>query len=178
MSDCVFCGRIGRGEFDDGDAFAVTFRPLKPVGPGHRLFVPRVHVADALEDPMVTAMTVRFAAEWAGRQGLGALNLITSRGPEATQSVFHLHWHLLPRLQHDGLALPWTGQEERREPVFGELDERMRLVDAERHGLWDIAAYLPDGREGEVAEWMAAHGIEVYRMWRPAEMLAARQERK
>jgi len=176
VSDCAFCGRIERGEYDDGDAFAVTFRPLKPVGPGHRLFIPRVHVADALEDPMVTAMAVRFAAEWAGRQCLGALNLITSRGPEATQSVFHLHWHLLPRLKHDGYALPWTGQDDRQEPVFGELDERMRLVDAECHDMWDIAAYLPNGREGEVAEWMAAHGIEVYRMWRPAEMLKARRE--
>lgn len=177
-ADCVFCGRIERGEYDDGDAFAVTFRPLKPVGPGHRLFVPRVHVADALEDPMVTAMAVRYATEWAGRQGLGALNLITSRGPEATQSVFHMHWHLVPRLKHDGYHLPWTNQEDRQEPVFGELDEHMRLVDSERHDMWDIAAYLPNGREEEVAEWMAAHGIEVYRMYRPAEILAARRERQ
>ena len=113
MSDCVFCGRIERGEYDGSDAFAVTFLPLNPVGPGHRLFIPKAHVADALEDPMVTAVTARFAAEWAARNGVGACNLITSRGPEATQSVYHLHLHLVPRLKGDGLALPWTGPAER-----------------------------------------------------------------
>lgn len=124
---CPFCDRIDRGEFDAEDAFAVTFRPLNPVGPGHRLFVPRMHVADALQDPMVTAMTMRFAADWAAVHGVGSLNLITSRGPEASQSVSHLHIHLVPRLKGDGLALPWTGQQDRQQPVFGELDENLRL---------------------------------------------------
>lgn len=35
-------------------------------------------------------------------------NLITSAGAEATQSVFHLHVHIVPRGENDGLALPWT----------------------------------------------------------------------
>jgi histidine triad (HIT) family protein len=171
MSDCVFCSRVDRGEFDDGDAFAVTFRPLKPAGPGHRLFVPRVHVADALEEPLVTAMTARFAAEWAAREGVGACNLITSRGSEASQSVYHLHVHLLPRLKNDGLHLPWTGQDERTSPVFGELDEHLRLIDSSHHDMWHLAAWLPNGREGEVAEWMAAHGVSVYRMYKSADLV-------
>lgn len=171
LAGCVFCGRVERGEFDGGDAFAVTFRPLNPVGPGHRLFVPRSHVADALEDPLVTAMTMRFASEWAARAGVGPCNLITSRGPEATQSVFHLHLHLVPRLQGDGLPLPWTGQAERQAVSFGELDERMRLTDSAGHSLWHVSAYLPDGREDEVAAWMTVHGIEIYRMDRPADLL-------
>jgi transcriptional regulator with XRE-family HTH domain len=50
---------------------------------------------------------------------------------------------------------------------FGELDEHGRLEDASGHDLWLISAWLPKGREAEVAEWMAAHGIEVYRMWQP-----------
>lgn len=171
VSDCPFCGRVERGEYDDEDAFAVTFRPLKPVGPGHRLFVPKAHVADALEDPMVTAVTTRFACEWAARAGTGACNLITSRGPEATQSVYHLHWHLLPRLKGDNLHLPWTGQDERTEPVFGELDEQMRLVDLSQHDMWHLAAWLPNGRESEVAGWLAVHGISIYRMYQSADLL-------
>lgn len=176
VDGCPFCGRVERGEYDAGDAFAVTFRPLKPVGPGHRLFVPRVHVADALEDPNVTAMTMRFASEWAAQEGVGPCNLITSRGPEASQSVYHLHVHLLPRLKHDGLALPWTGQAQRTAPVFGELDERMRLVDSSEHELWHLVSWLPNGREDEAAEWMAAHGIEVYRMYRTADALKGQRE--
>jgi histidine triad (HIT) family protein len=178
MSDCVFCGRIERGEYDGEDAFAVTFRPLKPVGPGHRLFVPKAHVADALEDPNVTAMTARFAAEWAARAGVGACNLITSRGPEATQSVFHLHWHLLPRIKGDDLPLPWTGQAERQEASFGDLDEHLRPVDFSDRDMWHIAAWLPEGREEEVATWLAVHGISVYRMYQSADLVRELRELK
>ncbi|MFI0712504.1 HIT domain-containing protein [Streptomyces inhibens] len=35
-------------------------------------------------------------------------NVITSRGPSATQTIRHLHIHLVPRADGDGLLLPWT----------------------------------------------------------------------
>jgi hypothetical protein len=38
----------------------------------------------------------------------GQWNLITSAGTDATQSVFHLHVHLVPRRPNDGLKLPWS----------------------------------------------------------------------
>ncbi|MYX67350.1 histidine triad (HIT) family protein [Streptomyces sp. KhCrAH-43] len=50
-------------------------------------------------------MTMHRAAEL--MQDSGPMNLITSKGREATQSVFHLHLHLVPRAAGDGLALPW-----------------------------------------------------------------------
>jgi hypothetical protein len=37
-------------------------------------------------------------------------NLITSVGADATQSVRHLHIHVVPRREGDGLMLPWSGQ--------------------------------------------------------------------
>jgi histidine triad (HIT) family protein len=77
------------------------------VAPGHLLVVPRVHVADATTDPEVTAEVFAAAAELA--RDLRPCNLITSCGEAATQSVFHLHVHLVPRREGDGLALPWTG---------------------------------------------------------------------
>lgn len=107
---CPFCGRIKRGEYDAGDQWAVTFKPLSPVTPGHRLFVPRAHVADALERPDITGHVMRYAATWTAGWSVNPCNLITSCGREATQSVFHLHLHLVPRREGDGLALPWTGQ--------------------------------------------------------------------
>jgi transcriptional regulator with XRE-family HTH domain len=57
---------------------------------------------------------------------------------------------------------------------FGTLDENGRLTgNRERYDMWTIAAWLPRGREAEAAEWMAAHGIEVYRMWQPTAATAA-----
>ena len=111
-SPCVFCARTVAGQYDAGDQWAVTFEPLKPHAPGHRLFVPRIHVTDALEHPEIAGHTMRYAAKWAaGHQG-APCNLITSAGTQATQTVFHLHVHLIPRGDGDGLvsSWPWIGQ--------------------------------------------------------------------
>lgn len=108
MKGCVFCARIEAGSFAYAFTHAVAFEPLRPVTRGHLLVVPRVHVADFASNPLVTAMTASVAAQLAA--DLGDCNLITSRGTDATQTVFHLHLHLVPRRMGDGLELPWTGQ--------------------------------------------------------------------
>lgn len=87
---------------------ALAFIPLNPVVAGHTLVIPRVHVTDFAADPEVSAATMRRAAEAArGIRPDGPMNLITSWGAAATQSVAHLHLHLVPRAEGDGLALPW-----------------------------------------------------------------------
>lgn len=108
--DCPFCAIIaepsGRadGFIDYGDV--VSFLPLRPVTPGHRLFVPVEHVRDAGTDPAVTGRVATVAARWL--PGWTAANIITSAGSAATQSVFHLHLHVVPRSPGDGLKLPWS----------------------------------------------------------------------
>ncbi|MGW1938990.1 HIT family protein [Streptomyces goshikiensis] len=112
MTDCPFCEIIaGRAPAEwiltpDTWPDAVAFQPLNPIVEGHTLIVPKTHVPDFAADPEVSAATMRRAAElmrWTPRP----MNVITSRGREATQSVFHLHLHLVPRADNDGLALPW-----------------------------------------------------------------------
>lgn len=111
MSDCPFCARIAAGEFDYSDRFAVAFEPLNPVTDGHLLVVPREHVPDAGSDPLVASRTMALAADIAGPlEGADAYNLITSAGAAATQTIRHLHIHIVPRRDGDGLHLPWTGQ--------------------------------------------------------------------
>lgn len=106
----MFCQRITRGEFDRSDEYAVAFRPLNPVVPGkHFLVVPRVHAVSAGQDPEGAAAAMRLAATLAADTG-SDFNIITSSGPDATQTVPHTHLHVVLREAGDGLMLPWTGQ--------------------------------------------------------------------
>lgn len=100
---CVFCELI---EVEDWLGPVANFEPLKPVTRGHRLFIPTRHLQDAGEDPMETGRVMAVAAQWA-EENLYSYNLITSRGVSATQSIEHLHIHVIPRRQGDGLHLPW-----------------------------------------------------------------------
>jgi len=111
MSECIFCkivagkapAKIVR-QFEYGLAFV----PLNPVCCGHVLIIPDRHVRDAAEDPEITALTARYAAEYAASLGC-EFNIITSAGKFATQSIMHLHLHVVPRREGDGLLLPWSG---------------------------------------------------------------------
>ena len=102
--DCIFC-RIARG--DMGTAFVaesrhnVAFRDLAPQAPTHVLVAPRVHLG-ALQDAVpahqdVVADALTLAAEVARREGLleSGYRVITNDGPDAGQTVPHLHFHVL-----------------------------------------------------------------------------------
>ena len=112
MVDCIFC-RIVRGEIpativkrsDD----AVAFRDLDPRAPTHVLVIPTRHVAavrDAAgaDGEQLLGRTLAFAAQVARELGLdgGGYRIVTNTGPDAGQSVEHLHLHVL-----GGRRLAW-----------------------------------------------------------------------
>lgn len=117
MTDCVFCG-IAAGtepativrEWTE----SVAFVPLIPVSAGHILVIPREHVVDAVERPFVTAVTMMNAVQLASEYS--SSNILTSVGAPATQSVFHLHIHVVPRFVGDQLMLPWGTTGDPHEP--------------------------------------------------------------
>ena len=103
-ADCIFC-RIAHGElgteFVAESEHAVAFRDLHPQAPTHVLVVPRRHVAGLRdlgpEDAALAADVLMLAAEVARRDGLmaGGYRVLTNDGPDAGQTVFHLHFHVL-----------------------------------------------------------------------------------
>ena len=112
MADCLFC-RIVAGEIPaqiikrTGDA--VAFRDIDPRAPTHLLVIPTAHLAavrDARTDAeqAMLGRVLAFAAEVAAELGLdaGGYRLVTNTGPDAGQSVDHLHFHLL-----GGRKLSW-----------------------------------------------------------------------
>ncbi|SDM47159.1 HIT family protein [Allokutzneria albata] len=110
---CVFCA-VAAGNApatvvrEWEDVIAIRPRPCG-VNDGHVLVIPRTHVADASVDPAVSGRVMTCAAELMAEHE--AANIITSRGAAATQTVFHLHIHVVPREEGDGLPLPWTPQQ-------------------------------------------------------------------
>ena len=86
----------------------VALETLNPVTPGHVVVVSRWHSRNAGDNPRLAARVMRCAAELVSE--LGAANVIVSKGPEATQSFDHTHFHVVPRRWGDNLPMPWTGQ--------------------------------------------------------------------
>lgn len=142
---CPFCEIVhGRAPAEVVSRWpdAIAIRPLDPVVDGHLLVIPRGHVDDALEDAIVTAAVMARAAELGRLYGCD-LNLITSVGRAATQTVRHLHVHLVPRAEGDGLALPWTGQ---GVPACSECGGRPKrgLIRSEDGESWQCAGCYQD----------------------------------
>jgi histidine triad (HIT) family protein len=109
VADCVFCSLIA-GDLpadvvlDEPDLLA--FLDRRPVFKGHVLLVPRRHVVTlpdlpaALRDPFLAAAQ-RLAT--AVVEGLGAQGSFVAMNNVVSQSVPHLHLHVVPRTKGDGL---------------------------------------------------------------------------
>jgi histidine triad (HIT) family protein len=108
-SDCLFCGIVA-GEVPADvvrtDELTVAFRDINPQAPLHVLIVPKRHIAnaaavtaaDAADAADVAALLVAAKAV-ADEEGLGGedrgYRLVFNVGPDALNSVDHLHLHLL-----------------------------------------------------------------------------------
>jgi histidine triad (HIT) family protein len=115
MNGCSFC-EIVRGEeaaravFETPDTLA--FFPLAPAVVGHTLIIPKEHIPDiwSLGDAQAAnlahstlsvARAIRKALEPDG------MNIINSNGEAASQTVPHLHIHVVPRWDHDSFGAIW-----------------------------------------------------------------------
>lgn len=105
---CEIIGKTASAEIVDEWEESIAIVPLNPVTDGHILVIPRTHVRDAVSFPDLTALVMKRVALVAGDRA--PCNIITSVGEIATQTVFHLHVHIVPRRPNDFLALPWTSQ--------------------------------------------------------------------
>ena len=106
---CVFC-EIARGERDAhvvlADELVMAFLDHRPVFKGHVLLAPRAHhetLAD-LPDPLVAPLFLRARTLAAAvEEGLGADGSFVAINNKVSQSVPHLHVHIVPRRRKDGL---------------------------------------------------------------------------
>ena len=104
MGDCIFC-KIAAKEIPASliyeDDHLLAFGDVNPQAPVHILIIPREHIPslghlDSSHDQLV-GRAIRLAAELARGKGLGesGYRVVANSGPDAGQSVGHLHFHVL-----------------------------------------------------------------------------------
>jgi len=141
MPTCVFCQIISRtvsAAIVFEDQLTLAFLDHRPLFPGHCLLIPKEHVetlneiaSPVLERLSANARLLAIAME-KGLKAQGALVAINNR---VSQSVPHLHEHVVPRIKGDGLkGFFWPRQkyrdsehlEETRVLVARAMEELMR----------------------------------------------------
>jgi histidine triad (HIT) family protein len=116
MAETVFA-KILRGEIPchriyEDDA-VLAFLDVNPLSRGHTLVIPKEPAAtiDQLSDDAAAAIgrvLPRLARAVLAATGARAYNILQNNGAEAHQAVFHVHFHIIPRLDDGtGLGLEW-----------------------------------------------------------------------
>lgn len=132
--DCLFC-KIIAGQvpcdkvYEDDDTLA--FLDINPVSPGHTLVVPKQHFAnmeDIDDDTLAKVITVVKMVGGSIKSGLGVdgYNVTENNDPVAGQVIPHIHFHVIPRSEGDGLR-PWPGNPYQGEEAE-EILSKIRIV--------------------------------------------------
>ncbi len=113
--NCIFC-KLASGEipsttlYEDED-FRV-FLDIAPAVRGHAIVVPKQHMADLLTVSCDTSEKIlpivsKTARAMKDALGCDGINILQNNGEAAWQSIFHLHFHVLPRYKDDNFTIPW-----------------------------------------------------------------------
>ena len=97
--DCLFCQLYREGDHVAAADGFVAIRDINPQAPVHLLIIPERHIETFREigefpDAEVKRM-LEFVAEVAAGESLRDYRVAVNVGPNAGQTVFHLHWHVI-----------------------------------------------------------------------------------
>lgn len=111
MNECIFC-KIIKGEIPSykiyEDDYVYAFLDIACDCYGHTLVVPKKHCENVLDCDSVSLAHVLPAVQKISRHfvedcGFDGVNVLNASGASAEQSVFHLHFHIIPRKANDGI---------------------------------------------------------------------------
>jgi histidine triad (HIT) family protein len=101
---CLFCNIVAKttpAQIVFENDHVVAFRDIRPVAPTHALVIPKKHITGVHEATGEEAATLGqlllAARDVAEKLGLasGGYRLVINQGPDAGQSVFHIHCHVM-----------------------------------------------------------------------------------
>lgn len=107
--NCIFCDIINKkakAEILYENDRAAAFLDIRPVNYGHTLVIPKVHFENFLnvsEEDLFELIRVTRMISGAITKSLSpdGFNIVTNNGTAAGQSVFHFHFHIIPRFKDD-----------------------------------------------------------------------------
>ena len=121
--DCIFCdiaSKISEAEIIFENEKVIAFLDINPVNYGHSLVIPKKHFDNFLTIPNnelteLTKLTQYIAGSVKRALKADGFNIISNNGMSAGQSVFHFHYHIIPRYENDFLMRPRTIQYKQNE---------------------------------------------------------------
>ena len=133
MSTCVFCRIVAKeipATVVHEDEHTLAFMDIGQVNPGHVLVAVKKHAENIFALDEAQAGAVFRSAAKVARAIRGAfepqgLSVYQANGAAAGQTVLHLHIHLVPRYEGDGMALTWPVKNPPREKLT-EYAEKIR----------------------------------------------------
>ena len=114
--DCIFC-KLANGIFPTNSIYEdEDFKVILDADPatkGHALILPKVHYSDLMDSDdeclsKVLPLAKKVAAKQKEALGCDGVNIVQNNGKEAGQTVFHLHFHLIPRYKGKDTIVTWT----------------------------------------------------------------------
>ncbi len=116
MDDCIFC-KIARGEigskiiYENDNFFSIP--DANPIVEGHTLIIPKKHFKTLLDMPSTLAgelfdcikKTVEKIIKNINAGGSVGFNIVNNNFKAAGQVVNHLHFHIIPRRDGDGIKV-------------------------------------------------------------------------
>ncbi|MCK5539172.1 MAG: HIT family protein [Bacteroidales bacterium] len=113
MNNCIFC-KIVAGVLPSykiyEDSKVLVFLDIAPVHPGHILVIPKEHFANLEEIPQdllgdVIKIVKKIGLALKKGMAYDGYNIQENNDPVAGQIVPHIHFHIIPRVEGDGLDL-------------------------------------------------------------------------
>ena len=140
---CVFCAIVAGqtpAEVIYEDEATMAFMDIHPATWGHALVIPKVHfrnLYDIEEGVVLATMRTALKVAKAMREALrpDGLDLLQGSEPAGFQTIFHFHFHLVPRWWGDGLLRPWRPKPTeiaKIQEAAGLIRERLKVMSEEQ----------------------------------------------
>ena len=116
--------RIIRGEIPSykiyEDEYVFAFLDIGPLSKGHTLVISKeskayLHELSDASAAAIGRVLPRLTRAVIKATGATAYNVLQNNGRKAHQAVFHVHFHIIPRFEQEGLGIEWRPSELKKE---------------------------------------------------------------